>query len=193
MFKRLLAGITLSSAKWLIVKTHEVNSVKCIKRSLTKGHWWQMQLLHCGPGRSEKRMARMEEEEQLRLYQRCSSLPSMAKGFQQFFSIKELQGVSFRPLLTFLYIYVWIKFSQGFPDGLVGKESSCNARDYLQCGNPGFDPWLRRRKWQCTPVFLPGESHGQRSLAGYSPWSHKESDTTEVTEPVHKVQSFSMC
>ena len=38
-------------------------------------------------------------------------------------------------------------------------------------------PW--RRKWQPTPVFLPGESHGQRSLVGYSPWGHKESDTTE--------------
>jgi len=41
-----------------------------------------------------------------------------------------------------------------------------------------FDPWVRktpwRRKWQPTPVFLPGESHGQRSLAGYSPWGHKE-------------------
>ena len=35
--------------------------------------------------------------------------------------------------------------------------------------------------WQPTPVFLPGESHGQRTLAGYSPWGHKESDTTEVT------------
>ena len=34
--------------------------------------------------------------------------------------------------------------------------------------------------WQLTPVFLPGESHGQRSLAGYSPWDHKESDTTEA-------------
>ena len=38
---------------------------------------------------------------------------------------------------------------------------------------------LRRRAWQPTPVFLPGESHGQRSLAGYSPWGHKEADTTE--------------
>ena len=38
-------------------------------------------------------------------------------------------------------------------------------------------PW--RRKWQPTPVFLPGESHGQRSLAGYSPWHRKETDTTE--------------
>ena len=36
-----------------------------------------------------------------------------------------------------------------------------------------------RKKWQPTPVFLPGESHGQRSLAGYSPWGRKESDTTE--------------
>ena len=45
------------------------------------------------------------------------------------------------------------------------------------------DPWVgkipRRRKWQPTPVFLPGRSHGQRSLPGYSPWGHKESDTTE--------------
>ena len=39
------------------------------------------------------------------------------------------------------------------------------------------DPW--RRKWQSTPVLLPGKSHGQRSLIGYSPWSCKESDTTE--------------
>ena len=46
-----------------------------------------------------------------------------------------------------------------------------------------FDPWVRkipwRRKWQLTPSFLPGESHGQRSLVGYSPWGHKESDMTE--------------
>ena len=39
------------------------------------------------------------------------------------------------------------------------------------------EPW--RRKWQPTPVFLPRESHGQRSLAGYSPWGHKELDMTK--------------
>ena len=39
-----------------------------------------------------------------------------------------------------------------------------------------------RRKWQPTPVFLPGESHGRRSLVGCSPWGHTESDTTEVTQ-----------
>ena len=43
--------------------------------------------------------------------------------------------------------------------------------------------WVRkicwRRKWEATPIFLPGEFHGQRSLAGYSPWGYKESDMTE--------------
>ena len=41
----------------------------------------------------------------------------------------------------------------------------------------GKSPWSR--KWQPTPVFLPGKFHGKRSMAGYSPWSHKESDMTE--------------
>ena len=53
-----------------------------------------------------------------------------------------------------------------------------------QCRRHGFDPWIRkipcRRKWEPTPVFLPGKSHGQGSLAGYSPGGHKESGTTET-------------
>ena len=52
-----------------------------------------------------------------------------------------------------------------------------------QCKKPGFDPWVGktpwRKAWQLIPVFLPGESHGQRSLVGYSPWGCKELDTTE--------------
>ena len=48
-----------------------------------------------------------------------------------------------------------------------------------------FDPWIRkihwRRKWQSTPVFLPGKFHGHRSLVDFSPWGHKESDKTEHT------------
>ena len=56
-------------------------------------------------------------------------------------------------------------------------------RNCLQHGRPRFDPWVRkipwRREWLSTPVFLPGESHGQRGLAGNSPWGHIESDTTE--------------
>ena len=54
----------------------------------------------------------------------------------------------------------------------------------------GFDPWVGkipwRRKWQFTPVFLPGESNGQRSLAGYSPESRKELNRSEHAHP-HKL------
>ena len=53
------------------------------------------------------------------------------------------------------------------------------------CRRCRFNHWVRkilwRRKWQPTPVFLPGDFNGQRSLAGYSPWCHKESDTTKHT------------
>ena len=52
-----------------------------------------------------------------------------------------------------------------------------------QCGRPWFNPWVGkipwRRKWQSTPVPVPGKSHGPRSLVGYSPWHHKDSDTSE--------------
>ena len=64
-----------------------------------------------------------------------------------------------------------------FPGGSDVKESTCNA------DRPEFNPWVRtipwQRKWQPTPVFWPGESYGQRSLAGYSPWGCKESDMTQ--------------
>ena len=50
-------------------------------------------------------------------------------------------------------------------------------------------PW--NRKYQPTPVLLPGKIHGQRSLAGYSPWSHKESNTTEVTKQQNDLKTLS--
>ena len=63
---------------------------------------------------------------------------------------------------------------------LVVKNMPANAGRRKRCGS---DPWVRkipwRRAWQTTPVLLPGESHGQKSLAGYSPWGHKELDMTE--------------
>ena len=69
-----------------------------------------------------------------------------------------------------------------FPGGTSGKEPTCQCRRHKRCG---FDPWVRkmpwRRAWQSIPVFLPGESHGQWSLVGYSPWGHKESEVTEAT------------
>ena len=65
----------------------------------------------------------------------------------------------------------------GLPRWLSGKESACQSRRH------GFSPWVGkipwRRKWQSIPVFLPGKSHGQRNLAGYTPGAHKESDTTQ--------------
>ena len=69
------------------------------------------------------------------------------------------------------------KAHQGRPGGSGGKASACNS------GNLGSYPWVGkipwRREWLPTPVFLPGEFHGQRSLAGYSPWGCKELDTSE--------------
>ena len=62
---------------------------------------------------------------------------------------------------------------------LVVENPPANTGDIGDTGSiPGSgDPW--RRVWQPTPVFLPGEPHGQRSLAGYSTWGRKELDTTE--------------
>ena len=72
------------------------------------------------------------------------------------------------------YILTWL------PRWLSCKESTCQCSRHRRYD---FDPWVGkipwRRKWQPTPVFLPGTFHGQKSLVGYSPWGHKESDTTD--------------
>ena len=63
---------------------------------------------------------------------------------------------------------------KGFPDGSVVKNLLANTGDPRDADSiPGVRkiPW--RREWQPTPVFLPGKSHGQRSLVGYSPWCHR--------------------
>ena len=66
--------------------------------------------------------------------------------------------------------------------GLPSKGLACQSRRPKNCG---FDPWVGkipwRREWQSMPVFLPGESHEQRSLMGSRPWSHTEPHTTEMT------------
>ena len=68
-------------------------------------------------------------------------------------------------------------FNEGLPWWFSGKESTCPHRRHRLDPWVGKIPW--RRKWQPTPVFLPGEFHGQRSLADYSAWGRKESDKTE--------------
>ena len=69
-----------------------------------------------------------------------------------------------------------------------GKKSACQCRRHRRCR---LDPWIGnipwRRKWQPAPVFLLGEFQGQRSLAGYSPQGHKESDMTEPTH-THQIE-----
>ena len=88
-------------------------------------------------------------------------------------------------LLAFLSHDLWLQpqalaRSTPLPGGASGKEPACQCMRLKRCG---FNPWVGKIPWrrtrQPTPVFLPGEFHGQRSLAGYSPWSLKESDTTE--------------
>ena len=81
------------------------------------------------------------------------------------------------------YIHPLTLQHTGLPSWCRGKESACPYRRPWRCG---FDPWVGNipwwRKWQPTPIFLPGKSHGQRSLAGCSPRGCKESDTTEHTQ-----------
>ena len=81
---------------------------------------------------------------------------------------------SFRPSLP---------YSLGFPGSSALKNPLANAEDGGDAARCRIDPSVGkipwRRKWKPTPVFLLGESHGQRILVGYSPWGHKELDTTK--------------
>ena len=88
-------------------------------------------------------------------------------------------------ILVFSLMHTFLLIFIGYPRWLSGKESTC------QCGRWWFNPWLRkipwRRKWQPPPIFLPGKSHGQRSLAGYSPWGHKRVRHNLVTKQPQKI------
>ena len=75
-------------------------------------------------------------------------------------------------------MYHLIQTSEGFPGGSDGKESACNAEELGLIPESGISPGDGHGN--PSPVFLLGESHGQRSLVGYSLWIHKEWDTTEV-------------
>ena len=93
--------------------------------------------------------------------QLVKNLPAMQETPVQFLGREDPLGRDRLPTPVFF----------GFPDCSDGKESACNEGDLGSI--PGFDPWVGkipwRRAWQPTPVFLPGESHGQRRLAGYCP------------------------
>ena len=78
---------------------------------------------------------------------------------------------------------IWghVKMVTGFPRGSVVKTSPANEGDLGSSSLGREGPW--RRKWQPTPVVLPGESHGRRRLAGCSPWYHKEVGHNLATKP----------
>ena len=75
---------------------------------------------------------------------------------------------------------LWAALTLLIPDVASNKEPACQCKRHKRLE---FDPYVGkipwRKKWQPTAVFLPGKSHGQRSLADYSPWGHKESETAE--------------
>ena len=83
--------------------------------------------------------------------------------------------------------YSMLSFNNLFQDAIALSSSASLVaqvvKRLLAMQRPEFDPWVGkipwRRKWQPTPVLLPGKSHGQRSLVGYIPWVRKESDMTE--------------
>ena len=102
--------------------------------------------------------------ELITLFQDSSPLPIPWTNYSSLYLLALFLDVKLIPKFSLLqeYFCIW-----GFPGGSV----SC------QCRTCGFDPWvgkiLWRRKWQPTLVFLPGKSHGQRNLVGYSPWGGK--------------------
>ena len=85
-------------------------------------------------------------------------------------------------------------------ESLIKKDSSLlltgssDGKESVHKQDTGFNPWVRkipwRREWQLTPVFLPGEFHGQRSLEGYSPWGCKELDTTKRLTALNQLHSL---
>ena len=86
-------------------------------------------------------------------------------------------------MYVLIYHFLPLKIRQlyrGFPGGTEVKNPPACAGDTRDTGSiPGSGkiPWSS--KWQPTPVLLPGKSHGQRNLVGYSPWNHKDSYTTK--------------
>ena len=95
------------------------------------------------------------------------------KNYTIFLRQKYLDSMNLN-LISFYHINTFLNTSEELSRWPSGKESSCQCRRYR------FNPWVRkvpwRRKWQTTPVFLHGKSHGQRSLEGYSPRSDRRND-----------------
>ena len=114
-----------------------------------------------------------------KFYKTCR--PVLCKSFIMFILYK-IENISFVRFLQ------GTKVTRGFPGGASDKESTCQCRRLERCGFDSYvgkTPWSR--KWQPTPVFVPGKFHGQRSLAGYSPWCHRVRQDSAIEHPhTHK-------
>ena len=123
---------------------------------------------HTSQGRGQRRYRNVLEPSH-RIQERC---PNQASSNAEALCLE----------VTYRYCYHIFPSFTWLPRRYSGKQSACQCRRRKR---HEFDPWVRRipwsRKWQTAPVFLPGKSHGQRSLGGYSPWGCKESDMTEHT------------
>ena len=115
---------------------------------------------------------------------RGSSPPSNWTGVSciagQFFTC---WATTYMCMCVCVYVYIHI---YGFPSGASGKESACQGMRHKR---HQLNLWVRKIPWrtarQSTPVFLPRESHGRRSLVGYNPWGCKELDMTVRLIPMH--------
>ena len=111
----------------------------------------------------------------------CSFLCSVLMGLP--YSVTRMLGPRTRKIFGLWKIQSGLgQFMQevGLPRWLSAKESACSAGDAGSIPGLGRFPW--RRAWKPTPVFLPGESHGQRSLTGYSPWGSQSTGDDLVTK-----------
>ena len=113
------------------------------------------------------------------------------------FTSKRKETVSPHRFCFCFFVFVFFFFlRQGdaqecLPRWLSGNESACRSG---RCKRHGFTPWVGkipwRRNWQTTPVFLPGKPQGHQSLAGYSLWGCKESNTTEYAHMQYSEKNF---
>ena len=131
---------------------------------------WKMQILSSHASchtHSGKRRKRVSSDLSFTLIMHLHFYSYFVHKFKFYFLIHQTETFLFCFWLIFFGLPWWLRL----------------FRICQQCGRPGFDLWVGkipwRREWLPTPVSLPGEFYGQRGLAGYSPWGHKESNTTE--------------
>ena len=102
------------------------------------------------------------------------------RAAQSFYKVTFMMGDKKGALVLVLFLFV-LAVLWGFSWWFSGKKSTCNAGDVRDSFGPRVGKISWRRSLQPTKVFLPGESHRQRSPVGYSPQHHKESETTQHT------------